>query len=399
MGIPARKKIKIKPRFVVILLVFFAILGVAVFLLLGGAGEGEMVMGTAQLEYTAKTVVLRDELVVNTERYGKILFNVVEGAYVSEGDQIAQIFRWGYQEETMNTLLEVQEKIYDYLIGLWSEVVNPDIDAIQQQIRQKQTEIRDAVQGKSDRDMLLLEQELRALLLSRNEILRNVQPDETLLAYYDQENAQMSNLAIWKSDMVNDVGSGVVSFYFDGNEQALSLEKMGMLNADIISSILNGSGAVTSVDTTVESPLYRLVDNMHFYLVFITDTASAFRLVEGEGYTVTFKGHADKLYTGAALAPIVAEKQVVNILEFHQDVGDLMGMRVVEATVAKAVTGLRVPKSAIHLRDNDPGVLRVSGDDTQWVEVNVLAEDDGDFIIQSADANAALGEGMRYKKP
>jgi hypothetical protein len=66
-------------------------------------------------------------------------------------------------------------------------------------------------------------------------------------------------------------------------------------------------------------------------------------------------------FTGTALVPIVSEKQVVNILEFHQAMTDLMGVRVVGATIMKDVTGLTVPLDAIEVREGKPGILRVSG--------------------------------------
>ena len=48
-------------------------------------------------------------------------------------------------------------------------------------------------------------------------------------------------------------------------------------------------------------------------------------------------------YQGTALAPIVTESSVVNILEFNVDIGDLLDIRAVNAIVTKSAQGVMVP--------------------------------------------------------
>lgn len=392
-------RVRFKARFFVLTGVFLASTGIGLFFLLGGGREGELQTGTMRLNYNAKTILVRDEVSVTTERYDKILFDVVEGAHVKEGDQIAQVFKWGYQEETMQTLLDVQKSIYDYQMTLVADIVNPDLDAVKLQIQQKQEAIRASARKETNDDMLTLEQELKELLTKRTEILKNIQPDEKLTDLYNQEEQQLTNLAAWKRDIINTVGDGIVSFYFDGYEQAISASKLNMLNADLIEGVLRGSGVATGIDTATESPLYRLINGEHFYIAFLTGSSSAFRLVQGETYTVVFDGYSDMPFTGTALAPIVSEKQVVNILEFHQAMTDLMGVRVVGATIMKDVTGLTVPLDAIEVREGKPGILRVSGKEQVWTEIEVLATDDTEAVIRAAQPEQTLVEGLRYHKP
>lgn len=392
-------RVRFKARFFVLAGLFLAAVGIGLFFLLGGGREGELQTGTMRLNYNEKTVLVRDEVSVTTERYDKILFDVVEGAHVKEGDQIAQVFKWGYQEETMQTLLDVQKSIYDYQMTLVADIVNPDLDAVKLQVQQKQNAIRASARKETNDDMLKLEQELKDLLAQRTEMLKNIQPDEKLTDLYHQEEQQLTNLAAWKRDIINTVGDGIVSFYFDGYEQAISASKLNMLNADLIAGVLHGSGVATGIDTTTESPLYRLINDEHFYIAFLTGSSSPFRLVQGETYTVVFDGYSDMPFTGTALAPIISEKQVVNILEFHQAMTDLMGVRVVGATIMKDVTGLTVSLNAIEMREGKPGILRVSGKEQVWTEIEVLAANDTEAVIRAAQPEQTLVEGLRYRKP
>lgn len=397
---PGKTKVRIKPKFYIILTVFLAIVGSVVLLVINMVRDGELTVGEMQLAYPAKAVLLRDETIVSAERYDRVLFDVLEGATVNEGDPIAEVFKWGYQEDTMQTLLNVQKEIYEYQLSLVEDIVNADLDALQAQIKQKQLAIRSAIGGETEGDVLTLEQELKALLTQRSDMLRElVQPDENLTVLYEQENVQLNNLSSWKSDMVNTAGSGVVSFYFDGYEQALDTQKLDMVNADLIAEVIKNGGAVTNVDTTVDRPLYRLVNRAHFYLAFLTDSASPFRLVRGETYQIVVNEEYAAPFTGVALAPVIYDKQVVNLLEVHQDMGDLMNVRLASVVIGKQVNGLRVPLDAIDMQNNIPGILRVAGEDTQWIEVEVLAVDEEEAIIRAANADSRLVEGARYKRP
>ena len=392
------QRVRVRGRFYVLLLFLVALVGVLVYFLVNGGREGELTMGAMRLSRTAKTVLVRDEASITVERYDKILFDVAEGAHVATGDQIAQVFKWGYQEQTMQSLLDVEKNILEYQLSLVKGIVNPDLDALNLQIQQKQNAIRAAVRGESDVDMLTLEQELKGLLDARKELLKDIQPDETLTGLYEQEQQQLTNLNTWKRDILNNEGEGVVSFYFDGYEQALSAKKLNMINSDLISGVIKGSGVVSDMDTTDVSPLYRLIDPDHFYIAFLTDSESPFRVTQGETYTVIFNGYADQPYTGTALAPILSGKQMVNLLEFNQPMNDLMGVRVVEASIMKDATGLYVPLEAIEIREGMPGIFRVAGDETAWTQVDVLAIDEEGAIIRAA-AGGELTAGLRYRKP
>jgi len=393
-------RVRVKGRFYVILFLLLAAVGLLVFLLVNGGREGELAASSMRMTYGAKTVLVRDESSVTVERYDKILFDVVEGARVKKGDQIAQVFKWGYQEETMQALLDAQKQVLSYQLAQVQGIVNPDLDSLTLQIQQKENAIRAASRGESAADMLRLEQELKALLSSRITLLKDtLQPDETLTGLYQQEEQQETNLNTWKRDILNDVGDGVVSFYFDGYEQALSAKKLDLINADLVAGILKGNNAASGIDTTDQSPLYRLIDDSHFYIAFLTDSASPFRLAPGETYTVVFNGYSDQPYTGTALSATISGKQVVNILEFKQPMSDLMGVRVVEATIMKDASGLYVPLDAIEMKDGLPGIRKVAGKDTVWAGVEVLAADQEGAIVRSADSAQPLTAGIRYRKP
>ncbi len=393
-------RVRFRARFWVILIFLVALLAFGIYMLFFGSQEGELKMGAMRLSHDANTVLIRDEASIVTEKYDKIIFDVVEGAPVEDGTQIAQVFRWGYQDSTMQSLLDVRKQILAYQLSKIEGIVNAELDTANAQINQKLAAIRGAASNPGETDLLTLEQELKSLLTQRMELLRNIQSDETLDALYRQEEEQLNNLATWKRDIVNSAGAGIVSFYFDGYETALNAQKLDVLNADLIASVLQGSASSGGYSSTSENrPLYRLVDSNHFYIAFLTSAASPLRLAEGETYLVAFEGYEAQSFTATALAPIVGEKNVVNILEFQQDMGELMGIRTVKASVMMDASGYEVPLDAITVVDGMPGIELLIGDTADWVAVDVLAADDTHAIIRAReDSTATLAPGQRFKR-
>ncbi|MDL2234905.1 hypothetical protein LJC07_01970 [Christensenellaceae bacterium OttesenSCG-928-L17] len=395
----AKRRITLTKRFYFVLIGAVVLIGAAVLLLIKGGQEDELSIGTMRLNHQVKSVIIRDEASMTTERYDRILFNVMEGARVNQGDQIAEVFRWGYQEETMQALLNVEQQILAHQLTQWEGIVKAELVENTTNIEAKQAEIRASISAEEEgADMLKLELELKALLAERAQILSETQADETLSQLYAQQTQQLNNLENWKRNVVAEA-SGLVSFYFDGYEKSLNTQKLDLVNADLIDSVLKNNGVVSNTDTSSDSPLYRLIDENHFHIAFLTDTADPFRLVQGEEYTVVFAGYADKPFTATAAACVVGEKKVVNLLEFNgQPLGDLAGIRVVEATVMKDVTGFKVPLEAISMQENVPGIVKVAGDENIWTAVNVYAKDENDAIIQAANPADTLVAGLRYKR-
>ena len=95
-------------------------------------------------------------------------------------------------------------------------------------------------------------------------------------------------------------------------------------------------------------------------------------------------------YQGTALAPIVTESSVVNILEFNVDIGDLLDIRAVNAIVTKSAQGVMVPVDAIAYEAGIPSVEVQSGEATYRVTVNILAADEDNAVVAPANASDTL---------
>ena len=110
----------------------------------------------------------------------------------------------------------------------------------------------------------------------------------------------------------------------------------------------------------------------------------------GQTYTVTFEGMNDVTYTAAALGPVVCDGGIVNMLEFTENIGELLSIRVIKATVTAQLAGLEMNAAAVKSKNGESYITTSTGD----VPVTVIALN-GDKALITGDG---LVEGMRYKK-
>lgn len=397
----ARQRVRLRGRFFLILfgMMGFVALGIVLLTSSGGTAEARYGDVTGTIDMTA--AIIRDESTVSTDRYEKIIFSVVEGQSVANGAQIAQVFRLGYQDESTVTLLRLQREIYEYQKSMIGADAATGLADIETRIADLEAQIRDAARGDSDADMLQLEQSLKSLQTERATYLQNnVQADATLTSLYSSLAEQENALSNWTRNIVNSAGNGVVSFYFDGYERVLNASQIDTINAALINSVVRGGNTASSLSTTTsETPLYRLVQNTHWYIAFVTRADEPMRTTAGEQYYVVFDDYSTLTYQGTALAPIVTESSVVNILEFNVDIGDLLDIRTVNAIVTKSAQGVMVPVDAIAYEAGIPSVEVQSGEATYRVTVNILAADEDNAVVAPVNASDTLISGQRIIKP
>ncbi|MDO4493262.1 MAG: HlyD family efflux transporter periplasmic adaptor subunit [Clostridia bacterium] len=408
-----RKKHRVNARFFIFLggIAAVVLVVILVFLLMGGGGTDTVRMGAMENRLSVAGAIIREESVVKTDKYEKIIFHVVEGQAVAKDTLIADVFKRGYTDESMIAVLNLQKEIYaaqKKLLGSGDATLN----SINEAILSVERNIREVARGYDDTDMLELEQRLKALMQERIDYLKRVvTPDQSLTALYNQLDDQQNSL----KNMVNSVyseGSGVVSFYFDGHEQSLNADKLNTVNVSQISNLVSKSNTADKVELNTQSNLYRLVSPNHWFLAYTSAVDDPLRVVAGEQYYVTFDDYSNDIYQATAREPIVyaeapndgeetsASKQgVVNLLEFYVDIGNFAGIRTVNATIVKAAQGLTVDADSVVCEVGVPYVYVKSGDQVMKVAVEVLAINEKEAVIRSKNGNAVLAAGQRLVKP
>jgi len=396
----AKSRVRLKGRFFLMLLIVGGFIALVAIILNLTKKTGEIEFGSLGADMEVKAAIIRNEVVVQSEPFEKITFDVVEGETVSNDQVIAQVYKRGYQEETMVTLLNLQKQIYDYQMQLLGGQEPPELAELNNSIDAVELQIRSVSRKESTLDMLDLEQTLKDLESQRMTLLKTiVSPDTALSQLYTELASQQSVISGWQRDIKNTSGTGIVSFYFDGYEQVLSVNKLSTINSALIKTVVKGGNTANTASSASATPIYRIINNTHWFIAFVTNATDPLRLAEGEQYSVVFQDYSEQQYTATARAGTVSEDAVVNLLEFNVDIGKLIGVRTVNATISKSAQGLVVPLKVIEIISGVPGINITYGDSALRVEVDILAQDEKKAVIRARNASDNLTAGMKYLKP
>jgi len=381
-----RRRVRVSGRFYVTLLLAVLLI-VALVIVIPQSGSTSLRSGSMEAVFEKQAVVIREESCISVEQFDRVDYQVNEGASVNAEMPVATVYKWGYSDDMAQSLITIQQKIYEKQLSILDGIESTELASVNVQINDIKQSIKECVAGGSDQDLLTLERTLKSLLAQRGELLKNsVQPDVELTSLYSEESAKLAQIAEYSST-VSAKMTGVVSFYFDGYEQVLTADKMDVLNADLISNVIKGASG-DAVDAS-ESMLYRLVNPEHWYIAFVSPINGS-RLIAGQSYSVTFDGIHDRVFVGTAKEAAVYGSGVLNIMEFSENIGELLSARTVNATITSSLSGYEVPLEAVKVKDGE-SVLNTNGGS---IPVTVIAENEETALVMGD----SLREGLKFKK-
>ncbi|MDO4568182.1 MAG: HlyD family efflux transporter periplasmic adaptor subunit [Clostridia bacterium] len=387
-----RVKYRFKPKFYIIVSVLALALLAALAFIISNGGRAATTVGVLQTETELDFAIIRNEQVVNVDRYDGAEYRVREGSDVTAGTPLACVYRWGYSDEMMQALLQIEERIYDAQMEQLEGISDLGLDDVNNRIDAVKRRILNASMYGGDGDVLELESELQALLAERREyLLTRVQSTEALLTLYEERETRLAQLDQWRSD-VSAAADGRVSFYFDGYEQSLNASKLDRVTEHLVSGAISGA-SVTNPNADSESALYRIVDPGVWYCAFLTDADSVFRTVEGESYEVSFVGAEDMTYLGVAQRPLKSDDKFINILKFERDIGRFISIRSISGVMSVYTTGVIVAEDAVFIDEDGLPYVRLYGSDSR-IYVDVLASDGETAAVRAQNSNSVLTAGQ-----
>ena len=381
-------------RFYLILLVPILLVGAYVGYRILKPTTGRLGTDTVEgdLEFTG--VIIRRENVAPSEDYHTIRYLVSEGDMVNNSQQVAYLYRKGYENQ-MSDIVSKEQQIYQQQITLLrlnsaDGLTLPDqIAAYNDRVTEIVDKMTQASLGKDGLDYIQLAEELDDLLTARQNLLRQIVPaDATLTASYQQLDNLKSAFSA-ESTLVNNSGSGYISFHLDGYENAMSIDS---LTASQISRVVS-SPVSASYNA---SGVYRVVDPNGFYVAFNVSASSSQRLIVGNTYEMKVK-YQDTSYTGRVVAERPAAKYVLYILEVNRDVLPVLENRTMTFSIHSEASGVSIPVEGIYYNGGLPYVFINTGRAYQPIQVVIPASDGETAIIEAANKNIRLTRGLRFQ--
>ena len=344
------------------------------------------------LEFTG--VVIRRENVATSEDYHTIRYLVSEGDLVSGGQRVAYLYRKGYENQ-MSDIVSKEQQIYQQqiaLLRLSSEdglTVPEEVTTYNTRIEEVVDKMTQASLGKDGLDYIQLSEELDALLSARQNLLRRLVPaDATLSASYQQLDI-LRNAFSAESSLINNSGTGYISFHLDGYENAMSIDSLTPTQVSrVVSSPVSASYNAAGV--------YRIVDPNGFYVAFTVKSEDSHRLIVGNTYEMKVK-YQDMSYTGRVIDERPAAKNVLYILEVNRDVLPVLENRTMTFSIHSEASGVSIPVKGIYFNGGVPYVFLNTGRAYQPIQVVIPASDGETAIIEAANRNIHLTRGLRFQ--
>ncbi len=385
------------------------LLAVLAVLVMGGVGflvytllnpsSARMKTATISTDRQVNGVVIRDELTVSEGELYRVHFLVNEGDAVTVGQAIATVYLRGY-EDKLADIVSAERNVYAQQLALLTSA-SADGASLPEQLNNLNNDVEltlDAMEavnkGEYGGDYRVLEEQLLSLLASRRSLMATlVTPDSTLTnALSAFTSLETSFTQTYTSTLYNQQTAGYISFYLDGNEDAL---KVDSITPTQVSKVINSSSS-TNYDS---GRLYRIVTPNYWYFAFNIKGSSAERMVVGESYTASIVGEEGNAFNATVMSEKVTTDYITYVLRVDGDVSEVLSVRKLSFNLHQQESGVSVRLDGIAYVDGVPTMYILSGEDYVTVPVTILISDADTAIVVAQNASITLTAGLRYRIP
>lgn len=345
--------------------------------------------GSIDSAKSANAIIVRDEIVYNTDKKGVITYNVADNERVKKNSIVCSVKDEAVVKQMQDSLDEINAQI----MKIQSE--RKDISVYSDDIKKYNSQIQDIVDESaidfaymSLEDVYEFKNNIQKSLDTRNQYLLS-EDSEAIKDLVVQKREQESKLNENISNIVAKE-SGVVSYYIDGLEGEITPENMQSISKKTISDSVSSESSFKS-SIKANSPAFKLVKSNVWYIVAYIDS----KYVEGweknstryiyvkdnNGEEHRLEGYIEELVDTSA-------KEKFVIFRITKDMLDFINVRNITIETESSERGYKIPNSAIMeetlLRiptsyvDGDSNVLKVSGNSTTKINVSVSGKDPED---------------------
>ncbi|MBQ9855933.1 MAG: hypothetical protein IJO53_07020 [Clostridia bacterium] len=373
-------KLRVTGRFYVFLTLVMAII---LFLFrdsLFGSGEIAVVYeATASDIRSVDAVIVRDEEIISSKQVSRLEYIAQEGTLVASGDPVMYVYSLEYSEKLIRELNNVRKNIQTYHNILLGNEIDSTLEVYDLTVKQKALDLKNLIRRNTSGNFLSLVSQLEDAMDERRAYMSaTMRSDTKLIKYYDEEKQKVSAIDAWRNTMLARE-EGVVSFYLDGYENDLTLEKMPEFTIEKMRKVLMGE-KLSETGLRDEVNVARIVNQNNWSLIVLADDGK-WNPVNGQTYSFQMMGFEDLLYTGTVKSVQKMGDSVMAQLDITDPIGPLMYQRSGKAAIGANLSGLRVPTKAIVKQNGQTGVLLYDVPGGTFIPVEVLSEDKNETLI------------------
>ena len=352
----------------------------------GGLETEPAIHVTVNDSFNAVGWFFRDESVIEGKEYGSVKHVVYSGEHVQQDAPLATIYADEQSLEASRQLEPLDNKIKLLDSALQSSNDEADSAKLDQLITLALQQTAEQVRNGSGSSLSSAAETLRTLSLRRESSSVSsadiTAARDALAAERDSLNAQLAG----KTRQITTPESGYFSDIVDGYESTLTLEAMQDLSLDSfheLTSYKPESGVQTGT-------MGKIIQGFSWYLAAEIPADQAKRLRVGQKLRVDFTQAS--LESDVTVYSLIEERDsetAVVVLEGTNFNPEMVSMREqpIEIIIA-TYTGLRVPKQALRMEDDNIGVYILSGSVEKFKTIKKLYEADDYYVVEQSATDA-----------
>ena len=360
-----------------------------------GAREITIEPGSASYSRSTDAVIIRDETVFSSGTIARVEYVAMENTLLNEGDTIAYLYSTGYSESELERLEEIRANIQAYHKTILNNIVDNDLNRLDRIVDMKALELKALVTHQAQGNLLSLTRQLETAMVNRQDYMRaNQREDLNLNRLYQDESTRMNSVVSWRTEAAAEE-EGVISFYTDGYESALTPDSLTSLTPADVRTVLAG-GSLSDSSSRATS-VYRLVDQDTWYVAILTDGESWNPVLDQE-YYLRFEGFEDLVYSSRVTRVQKIDGEVLAVFLVEDPIGPLLYQRGGRVTLSSELTGLSVASEALYDQNGQTGVWLYDMPGGTFVPVEVLSDDGTNALIQPlTDGALQVGQTVLVK--
>ena len=337
-------------------------------------------------------VIIYDEQLISIPENDRLIYQAAEGEMVSQGQEVASLYKKGYVVSAVKDLWELQKSIVSAQENeTIKDIYKPELVQYDLDIEKTLKSIQDYEDG--DLSYFELNSELIRLMEERQQYIRdNFSPSDSVALLYEDEKERAAALSGWQEKVLAPA-EGYISWFTDGLEESLSASKLSGLTASLIKQSLNKN---TAVNNRREGEVAKIIRPERFYIAALCDNDTLSVGSEAEIY-ISGVEQAFK----AQVYDIINERDKIIVFEIsgEDDVRRALGMRSVRISINSPISqGFIIPSGFIREDENGLYVYVLdSQGKKKAVYINRLAEEDNQTLVSAKDGGLSLN-GAIYSK-
>ncbi|WP_027398278.1 HlyD family efflux transporter periplasmic adaptor subunit [Anaerovorax odorimutans] len=366
-----KKKIGFYVFFVALILLFLIIYA---FPNLTGALKKTVILeyGGIQVTDDVTCYFIRDESVYLANKSGNINYYVEEGEQIRKGVKILDIIQ-GSGNIEKSSLPTIMDRIDKYNGG--ESLFSDDIKKIDTEIKKMNEKLTQAKDSKNTEDIEKYQLTIKKLEMKKSYISS---ADDAAKEEASNEEIPLGGYGITPSKYVSQT-NGMVSFYIDGYESEFTPENMTLLSKSKVENLKYDYQSVNRKATAAGEPLYKIVNNKQWYVVFWVKPQDIVKYEKGkEAYLNLTYGQVK----GTIYDIVDAQGEWMVIMKFNRYYKELAQARKAEAQVVTAdYKGLTIPNESITTENNQTGVyVKDVNDEYVFKPVKIITSD-GEYSL------------------